>query len=324
MLHGIVALWQGTVVQRIQSPDVDGPSALARTNGLRLPLRRDVFSVRAARLRHLSRGSVMRNYLGMMADLAGAQQRVLDGFEGPPLARDRIALAEAHDMPPLQAPGGIRDPVWRFVLDELLVELSRVRRQPAEVRDIGSELRDAVRTRPAWLETAADALLAGREVDIDSAAVPFVMGALQVYWTDQACRLESGTRHVAHLDGLCPLCGCQPVAGILRGAAPSGQERYLACSLCGSQWVIGHTGCTRCDITGETAYWQDDDLPASVNAQVCDICRTYRKFFDEDLDSGVEPVADDLASLLFDVRLAEEGYRRSGVNMLLWEEALHG
>ena len=36
-----------------------------------------------------------------------------------------------------------------------------------------------------------------------------------------------------------------------------------------------------------------------------------------DQDSGVEPLADDLASLALDLLMSEEGFARSGVNYLM-------
>jgi FdhE protein len=324
MLHGIVGLWQEVALPHIQPPDVSGPSSQSQANDLRLPRRDEVFSLRAARLRQLARSNVMKSYLGMMGRLAAAQQRVLDRFEGPPVMTQRVELAMAHSMPPLQAPGAPRDPAWCSALSVLLGELARGGVLPADMREIVATLADAVRARDGWLDTVADDLLAGRAADIDYLAAPCVVAALQVFWTDQACRVPFDTQDVAHLHGLCPICGCQPVAGVLRSGKAGGQDRYLACSLCGSQWLVQRAGCTRCDMNGAQSWWQDTSQPASVTAQVCDLCRSYRKFFDEDMDAGVEPVADDLATLLLDLRLSDEGYRRSGTNLLLWEEAPHG
>jgi FdhE protein len=57
---------------------------------------------------------------------------------------------------------------------------------------------------------------------------------------------------------------------------------------------------------------------AAVRAETCEQCRGYRKILYEEKDPGVEPVADDVASLALDVLLGERGYHRAGNNPLLW------
>ena len=48
---------------------------------------------------------------------------------------------------------------------------------------------------------------------------------------------------------------------------------------------------------------------------------TYRKIFYQEKQLGVDPVADDLASLALDVLMGEEGYSRSSGNPLLWQQS---
>ena len=54
-------------------------------------------------------------------------------------------------------------------------------------------------------------------------------------------------------------------------------------------------------------------------AESCDQCHTYRKILSQEQDVGVEPVADDLASLALDLLMGEAGYHRGSTNPLLWQ-----
>jgi FdhE protein len=60
----------------------------------------------------------------------------------------------------------------------------------------------------------------------------------------------------------------------------------------------------------------DGGTPA-IRAESCDECHSYVKAFYMDKDSGVEAVADDLASIALDLLMADAGYERAGANLLL-------
>ncbi|WP_241128711.1 formate dehydrogenase accessory protein FdhE, partial [Achromobacter xylosoxidans] len=91
---------------------------------IQLPARDSVFATRAARLRQLAVDSPVADYLLLMARLVDAQQNALRGCNAPPASEDRIALAQAHGMPPLQAVGWPRDPLWRDILRQLVDEVA--------------------------------------------------------------------------------------------------------------------------------------------------------------------------------------------------------
>jgi FdhE protein len=57
---------------------------------------------------------------------------------------------------------------------------------------------------------------------------------------------------------------------------------------------------------------------AAVRAETCEQCHAYRKILYQEKDTGVEPVADDVASVALDLLLSEEGYHRASGNPLLW------
>ncbi|HEY0294377.1 MAG TPA: formate dehydrogenase accessory protein FdhE, partial [Bordetella sp.] len=286
---------------------------------VRLPARATVFAARASRLRQLAESSPVADYLGLMAHLADAQQAVLAGCEAPGASPERINLAQAHGMPPLQAVGWRRDPLWTGLLRQILMRLEMTAGVPDEALEVCRDLRRALQEQPGVIEAMADAILAERDSEVDSAAAPFVMAALQVYWTDLASRFDAKQLPVASPFGVCAVCGSLPVASVVRVGGQFDGYRYLCCSLCASEWHMVRVKCSHCEDTETVAYHAIEGGAEAIRAESCDNCHTYRKIFYQEKDFDVEPVADDLASLLLDVLMGEAGYVRASGNPLLWQ-----
>jgi FdhE protein len=283
-----------------------------------LPDRASVFATRAARLRQLAADSPVADYLLLMAQLVDAQQRALKDCAAPGASEDRLALAQAHGMPPLQAVGWPRDPMWRGILAQLVDDVSRGKNVPAEAVDVCRALRRAVDEDPESLEDLAEAVLSEQDQGVDGAAAPFVMAALQVYWTDLASRFDDKQLPVVSPFGVCPVCASLPVASVVRVGGQYEGYRYLCCSLCATQWHMVRVKCSHCEDVESVAYQAIDGRSPAIKAETCDHCHTYRKIFYQDKDLYVEPVADDLASLMLDVLVGEAGYSRASGNPLLW------
>src|SRR5690606_14698115 len=160
---------------------------------------------RASRLRSLAEGNAIDGYLRLMACLADAQQRALKDFTPPAVDPDTLVQAKQHEMPPLPATGLARDPAWRGLLDCLLADVAGHADTPAQAVEACTALRRTLEDAPERVEAMADALLAGRVEGADVAPAPFVMAALQVYWTAMAAGLEESQLPVGAF-GLCPTC----------------------------------------------------------------------------------------------------------------------
>lgn len=288
---------------------------------IQLPARDSVFATRAARLRQLAVDSPVADYLLLMARLVDAQQNALRGCNAPPASEDRIALAQAHGMPPLQAVGWPRDPLWRDILRQLVDEVAGGQDVPAEALEVCSALRRALDEDTESLEDLAEAVLSEPHRGVDGAAAPFVMAALQVYWTDLASRFDEKQLPVASPFGVCPVCASLPVASVVRVGGQFEGYRYLCCSLCATQWHMVRVKCSHCEDVESVAYQAIEGRAPAIKAETCDRCHTYRKIFYQDKDLHVEPVADDLASLMLDVLVGEAGYSRASGNPLLWHGA---
>ncbi len=286
---------------------------------LRIPERAGVFSDRAARLRSLADASTIEGYLRLIARLAEAQQRALKSFEAPAIDDDVLAQARRHEMPPLPATGLARDPAWRALLARLLDEVAGDAGTPAQALAACNALAHTLDTAPERVEQMADALLAGRVEGADVAPAPFVMAALQVYWTAMASGLRESQLPVGAF-GLCPTCGTPPVASVVRIGGAHDGYRYLCCPLCSCEWHLERVKCSHCATTKGIAYHYIEGGRDGVKAEACDGCRSYRKIFYQDKDPFMEPVADDLGSLALDMLMGEEGYARRSGSPLLWQD----
>lgn len=286
---------------------------------LRQPVRASVFADRAARLRELAQGHSLSDYLMLMAALADGQHLAVKTSALPGAPTDRIELAQAHGMPPLQATGWQRDAGWRVILDGLLQHLSGVDQLPAPALRAAQALRQRLETDPDSIEAQADAVLAERETDVDPAAAPFIMAALQVYWTGLAADFNENDLPVVSPKGVCPICGSLPVASVVHVGGQADGCRYLCCSLCSTEWHLVRVTCSHCEDTKEITYHQIENGPEGIKAESCDNCHTYRKIFYQDKVLNVDAVADDLASLMLDMLMGEAGYSRASGNPLLWQ-----
>jgi FdhE protein len=307
-------------MQRILEPGQIEAFAQRTIPRLRLPDRARVFSLRAQRLRQLSVngaiGQSIGDYLRLMATVADAQQVALANFKATLPTDGQIAHARTYGMPLIHATGWTRENHCRNVLEQLCESVSALPRLPTGARDACDRL---CRSSHEQIEIQADALLAAQPALIDVVTAPFLMAALQVYWVDLASRLTIDDIAELDVSGVCPMCGTLPVASIVRAEPRSQGFRYLHCALCATEWHLVRVTCSHCQSTKGISYQSIERASDAIRAECCDSCRTYRKILYQEKDGGVEPVADDLASLSLDLLLSEAGYHRASNNPLLWQ-----
>ena len=65
------------------------------------------------------------------------------------------------------------------------------------------------------------------------------------------------------------------------------------------------------------SYRAVEGKPDTVKAETCDKCRGYVKILYQAQDPALEPLADDVAILGFDMLMAEDGWKRGGQNPFL-------
>ncbi len=281
-----------------------------------LPTRTDIFSDRATRFASVAAGNSMSGYLALMAKVAQAQQSALVRRTAEAVSETALAASREYGMPPLSAQSHDRSPQWREDLGDI-------------VRDVRLQSTNGVHAALATLdaldeaehESLADRVLSGTSLDDEAALVPFVGAALQTYFTRLAATLDVTSVEHCDIPGICPVCASRPVASVLRIGGEQANLRYLVCSLCATEWNVSRIQCTSCDTDKGVKYLVlqtegDAKSEPAARAETCDECKSYLKIFYQEKDPHLDPTADDLATLALDLLVDEQGYARSGPNLL--------
>ncbi len=281
-----------------------------------LPVRFDIFAERAARFESVAAGNAMSGYLQLMAKVARAQQLALTKRAAPAVPDAALTASREYGMPPLSAQSHQRSPQWRADLADIVNSVRAQSTNGVQAALMSLETLDAT-----GQESLADRVLAGTSLDKEAALVPFVGAALQTYFMRLAATLD--VAYVEHCDiaGICPVCASRPVASVLRIGGEQANLRYLVCSLCATEWNVSRIQCTSCDTEKGVKYLVlesdgDSKRESAARAETCDECKSYLKIFYQEKDPQLDPTADDLATLALDLLVDEQGYARSGPNLL--------
>lgn len=274
----------------------------------------NVFAHRARRFEQLAEGHALGDYLRFMGRLAACQQAALDALRELPLPGEAAqSQSRQHGMPIVPAQSWPRDAAWRTALGEIL------RRLAPGAHEIAQQTIQSLRTLEAdALETLAERVLRIELYGEQADKLPFVAAALQVSWTRLAAQL--GAQAIAPLDitGVCPCCGSLPAISVIGAFADVPGLRYLYCSLCNTEWNATRAKCTVCEgPENEVGYKEIEGGSGLVQAETCNVCKSYLKIVRRDKDAAVDAAADDLASLALDILVDEAGFSRSGPNLLL-------
>lgn len=281
-----------------------------------LPDGEQLFADRAARLEQLAPNHPIGDYLRLLAQVARAQQRALGARAAAAIDMTLLEQSRQYGMPPLSAHAHTRAPAWREDLRNLVAQL-----RPDASGRLAATLDALAALDETGLEAVADRVLGGTTLDADAVFVPFVGAALQVYFTRLAASLKPADVEHCDVATVCPVCAMRPVASVVRIGGGRQSLRYAHCALCGTEWNVVRVKCTACEDDKGVHYLSlesDAQLAtdAAVKAEACDECKTYLKIFNQEKDPQVEPYADDLATLALDVLVDEQGFARSGPNLL--------
>lgn len=280
---------------------------------LLFPRLKNLYNRRAERLRELAASNPLGDYLRFAALIAHTQEVVLYDY---PLEMDltaRISEAAAQGKPPLDASLLPRDPHWQRLLQALIAELKPEMSGPAL-----AVIENLEKAGSQELEEMATALLKGKFSDVSSDKSPFLWAALSLYWAQMASLIPGKAKaEYGEQRQFCPVCGSIPVAGVVHIGSQNAL-RYLHCNLCESEWHVVRVKCSNCEQTRSLQYWSLDSEQAAIKAESCDECKTYLKLLYQEKEPKLEPVADDLASLVLDARMEQEGFARSSLNPFLF------
>ena len=295
-------------------PDPDKIGISGSVPFVRLPDPGTLFADRAERLRAVAPGHALEGYLRFVAEIAQAQAAVQvahSSLDAPAVPAADLALRAEHGMPPLSRHAIEADAAFHACLDALLAKLAL-----ADAPDAGRAALTALRAAPREdrLDLAVQVFEGAFPVERIAECV-FVSAALQVVLANQAARLDAKTlKPVA--DGVCPCCGGAPVASVVVAWTPADKARYLSCSLCGTLWNHVRIRCTACGSGEGISYYGLDEVSKDVQVETCTTCHSYIKHLHQHRAPMLDPVADDIASYGLDLKIAEEGFRRAGLNLL--------
>ncbi len=260
-----------------------------------------VFARRAARFEALAPDHAAGDYLALLGRLAAAQR----------VAAERLRLTipspPGDGGLPLDAAGPL-PPAWREALRLLLGQLATVD-MPAQAR---AALERLGRLSDPDLDGVAARLLAGEATRLDVPVAPFVGAALQVVFTGLAAGLPAAS--VARVEEGCPVCGSSPTCGVVLG---DDKLRYLCCGLCATTWHHTRVECVLCRSAQRLSYLAVDGDAGPARAESCDACQAWLKLLYLERGPGLEPLADDVATLALDLLVGEGGARRLGRNPYL-------
>ncbi|WP_299015634.1 formate dehydrogenase accessory protein FdhE [uncultured Photobacterium sp.] len=263
-----------------------------------------LFESRAARLRQLAKASFMEDYLFLIGQIVQVQANLTLEYQSKIKTQTHTS-----EHAPLSAPHFAPDAIWTEILGDLITQLT-----PLVSDDIKATLDDLTQLNTNTLTGYGKALRQGNFDQIPADQAIFVWAALNTYFSLVVANTRfdwqpEGGEALQH----CPLCHSAPVASMVNGSG----HRYLHCSLCETQWNSLRAQCTHCGDSRQIKLASLDDNNAPIRAETCDECQSYLKIMFTEKDLQIDPVADDLSSLILDIKLNETALLRSGFNPFL-------
>ena len=301
------AKWTGPVHPGVKAPEP-----------IRLPNPATRFVATAQRLKQLAINHPLNPWLEFLSALSLAQHAAVTSVSHEAVNISMMRMSVDARMPPLAADGHTRALCWRDGLDLLLDGIDK-----ATLPEATRVAVEQLRTLPAELrEALADRFLRGTLEADEVAHAVLVAAALQVYFTGLSARLPVSELRLLEERGLCPSCGSPPVVSVITATGVIPGSRYLHCSLCSTAWNHMRATCVTCRGTRKLSLTSIEGDSGLVKAETCGECHTYSKIFYQAQDTGIDPYADDLASLGLDILVAEEGFARHAPNPFLLSNAV--
>jgi FdhE protein len=273
------------------------------------PSPKTLYVYRAERLKVLAQNSLLSDYLNFCAKIAEQQAK---------LVRQQKAINTLptpllnNDFPPLSLENLPLNHIWQDYLLALLSSFSNT------TQPIKTIIRQLKQNDTNQLQEKALNLLNGKFELVDGNESIFIWSALSVYYCLLANQIKGkAVANNTDKSWLCPVCNSMPVASIIQLGGNNGL-RYLHCSLCESEWYVPRVKCTCCDNMQDIQYFSLDKELAAIKTECCDTCHSYLKILDQDKDPHMEIIADDIASLMLDIKTEEEGFAKSGMNPFIF------
>ena len=273
------------------------------------PSTKTLYIHRAARLKTLAENNPLSDYLLFCTKIAEQQAKLINqqnAIEAPNLLNNGLAPLSLENLP-------LND-IWQDYLSELLNSFSDTSEQ------IDAVIQRLKQNNPEQLQEKAISLLQGKFDLVEGNESIFIWSALSVYYSQLANQIKGkAVAENTDQNWLCPVCNSLPVASVIQLGGNNGL-RYLHCSLCESEWYVPRVKCTCCDNMQDIQYFSLDNEMAAIKTECCNACHSYLKILDQDKDPHIEVIADDVASLILDIKTEEEGFAKSGINPFVFAQ----
>jgi FdhE protein len=276
----------------------------------RPPLPELLFARRAGRVAALAEGHPAAGFLRLMSRLFAAQAEACEaGGEVEPISEATIAKAAEHRMPLVSPSLWTPTKTYRAALRSIVEQIDKSD-LPQETLDILAVLSEATDDH---LDSLARAYLTDGVPPDWHGPVLFAVAALQVEFARIASGLDKDRLTPLDAAGHCPVCGSNPVAGVVVADQAHGR-RFLTCGLCSTSWHHVRVKCISCGADDGIAYQEIEGGDGVSKCETCDECKSYSKIFYQTKNMAVEALADDLATLSLDLMVQEAGWKRHATN----------
>lgn len=275
------------------------------------PNLKNLYQRRAERFHALAKENPFADYLEFVPEIAKAQEKAL--HDNPLIIDLAPLLTQQAGIAPLDKRTFKRSKHWHALLASIIAEL-----RPVVPESVTITLENLSKASETELEEMATALLNDEYSKVSADKSVFIWSALSLYWAQLASNIPGKAKtEYGENRQFCPVCNSMPVTSIVQIGTTQGL-RYLHCNLCETEWHVVRIKCTNCELTGQLNYWSLDSENAPVKAESCGDCGSYLKILYQEKDANVDAVADDLASIVLDAKMEEEGFARSSINPFLF------
>lgn len=280
-----------------------------------IPPEKNVFEQRGQRFAQLAAGHEWKNYLEFLSHLSDAQHKALLQLSSSALPKLLPSIE--------QAPASIHHialpDCWREVLFQIIEYCL-----PFSPEGTQKIIHKIQKSTPAQLNNWATTL---RKQEIhtltteEKSIYVFFQASFQVVWTFIAHHMPEASVQKQAQQSFCPCCATEAVGSVIKIGNDLANFRYLQCPNCNGQWNAVRAKCTFCEstklITLQGIAEQEKGALHGTRAETCDDCHGYRKLYFLRDEQFADVIADDLASLVLDILIGEEGYQRGGANPFL-------
>ena len=125
----------------------------------------------------------------------------------------------------------------------------------------------------------------------------------------------TSTAPVLSTQHVCPLCGGEPLLGVLRQEGDGGKRRLL-CSFCLQEWDFRRIYCYACGEEDEKKLpvYVAEQFP-HIRVEACESCKVYIRTIDLTRDGNAIALIDDLAAIPLTLWAEEHHYTRRQPNL---------